>query len=144
MQLTRAADYAVRVMIHLAELPPGSRVSRSELSIAAECPEQFLCKVLQSLARAGLIASHRGNTGGFELDDRHRSASILEVVEAIEGTIQLNTCLNHDHSCVRQDWCPAHNVWAEAQQAMIAVLHGAKIDALAVNGREARMVTIEG
>jgi hypothetical protein len=35
-------------------------------------------------------------------------------------------------------------VWAEAQQAMIAVLHGAKIDALAVNGREARMVTIEG
>ena len=49
MQLTRAADYAVRVMIHLAGLPPGTRVSRSELSTAAECPEQFLCKVLQNL-----------------------------------------------------------------------------------------------
>ena len=53
MQLTRAADYAVRVMIHLASLPPGARVSRSELSAAAECPEQFLCKVLQNLTRAG-------------------------------------------------------------------------------------------
>ncbi len=55
MQLTRAADYAVRVMIHLAGLPPGTRVSRSELSAAAECPEQFLCKVLQNLTRAGLV-----------------------------------------------------------------------------------------
>src|ERR1017187_11014032 len=58
MQLTRAADYAVRVMIHLAGLPPGARVSRSELSVIAECPEQFLCKVLQNLTRAGLVISH--------------------------------------------------------------------------------------
>ncbi len=42
MQLTRAADYAVRVMIHLAGLPAGTRVSRSELSAAAECPEQLV------------------------------------------------------------------------------------------------------
>ena len=75
MQLTRAADYAVRVMIHLAGLPPGARVSRSELSAIAECPEQFLCKVLQNLTRAGLVISHRGNTGGFELEELHRTAS---------------------------------------------------------------------
>jgi len=131
MQLTRAADYAVRVMIHLAGLPPGTRVSRSELSTSAECPEQFLCKVLQSLTRAGLIISHRGNTGGFELEERHRGASLLQVVEAIEGTIHLNICLNFDHGCVRQDWCPAHGVWAEAQQAFNAVLRKSTIVDLA-------------
>ena len=90
MQLTRAADYGVRVMIHLAGLPPGTRVSRSELSVAAECPEQFLCKVLQSLTRVGLVASHRGNTGGFELEEGRRDATLLEVVEAVEGPIRLN------------------------------------------------------
>ena len=131
MQLTRAADYAVRVMIHLAGLPPGSRVSRSELSVAAECPEQFLSKVLQNLTRAGLVISHRGNTGGFELEETHRTATILQVVEAIEGPIRLNLCLTSDHGCSRQNWCPAHPVWVEAQEAMAHVLSSANVSQLA-------------
>src|SRR3954454_22274335 len=102
MQLTRAADYAVRVMIHLAGLPPGSRVSRSELSSAAECPEQFLCKVLQNLTRAGLVVSHRGNTGGFELEDLHRTPPLLKTVKAVEGPIRLTLCLTSDRACTRQ------------------------------------------
>ena len=131
MQLTRAADYAVRVMVHLAGLPPTARVSRGDLSIAADCPEQFLAKVLQSLTRAGLVVSHRGNTGGFELDELHRSATILEVIEAIEGPIRLNLCLTNDHACTRQGWCAAHCVWGDAQDAMVAVLRAATIDVLA-------------
>src|SRR6516225_30597 len=114
MQLTRAADYAVRVMVHLAGLPQGTRVSRSDLSAAVECPEQFLSKVLQNLTRAGMVVSHRGNTGGFELEEGHRAASLLQVVEAIEGPIRLNLCLTSDRGCSRQGWCPAHPVWMEA------------------------------
>ncbi len=132
MQLTRAADYAVRVMIHLAGLPPGTRVSRAELSTTTECPEQFLCKVLQSLTHAGLMVSHRGNTGGFELDEKHRSASLLEVVEAIEGPIHLNICLTGHQSCVCQNSCPTHSVWAEAQRALSAVLRNATVSDLAM------------
>ena len=131
MQLTRAADYAVRVMIHLAGLPPETRASRAELAVAAECPEQFLSKVLQNLTRAGLVLSHRGNTGGFELPQIRRSATLLEVVEAIEGPIRLNVCLTSDHSCTRQEWCPAHNVWQDAQAAVAQVLRNAKIADLA-------------
>ena len=131
MQLTRAADYAVRVMIHLAGLPPGVRASRGELARAAECPEQFLSKVLQSLTRAGLVVSHRGNTGGFELPQAHRGTSLLNVVQAIEGPVRLNLCLTSDHTCSRQGWCPAHDVWAEAQEAMLGVLQGVSIAHLA-------------
>jgi Rrf2 family protein len=136
MQLTRAADYAVRVMIHLAGLPPSTRVSRSELSAAAECPEQFLSKVLQHLTRAGLMISHRGNTGGFELEATHRSATPLEVVEATEGPIRLNLCLASNHGCNRRGQCPAHPVWARAQQAMIDVLASANIADLAHRAAE--------
>jgi Rrf2 family protein len=131
MQLTRAADYAVRVMVHLAGLPLGERASRTELAEAAECPEQFLSKVLQNLTRAGLVISHRGNTGGFELPKIHRSATVLEVVEAIEGPIRLNLCLISEGSCTRQSWCPAHKVWAEAQEAMAVVLRKASVGELA-------------
>lgn len=136
MQLTRAADYAIRVMIHLAGLPPETRASRAELAEAAECPEQFLSKVLQSLTRAGLVLSHRGNTGGFELPNVHRAASLLEVVEAIEGPIRLNICLNSERSCARQEWCPAHDVWVEAQAAVAQVLRDASITNLAQQAAE--------
>ena len=133
MQLTRAADYAVRVMIHLAGLPPGTRASRGELAREAECPEQFLSKVLQSLTRAGLVISHRGNTGGFELPEAYRGTSLLDVVQAIEGPVRLNLCLTSDHACGRQESCPAHGVWAEAQEAMLGVLQSVSIDHLARN-----------
>ena len=136
MQLTRAADYAVRVMIHMAGLPPDTRASRSELAEAVECPEQFLSKVLQSLTRGGLVVSHRGNTGGFELPGEHRAATLLEVVEAIEGRIRLNICLTSEHSCTRQTCCPAHDVWADAQASLMAVLRKATIGALAARVAE--------
>ena len=131
MQLTRAADYAVRVMIHMAGLPPGTRTSRTELASAAQCPDQFLSKVLQDLTRAGLVISHRGNTGGFELPVVHRTANVLDVVEAVEGPLRLNICLAHENACERQAWCPAHSVWAKAQEAMTAVLRNTSITDLA-------------
>ena len=93
MQLTRAADYAVRVMIHLASQPEGSVVSKTVLAKAAEAPESFLSKILQTLARAGLIQARRGVVGGFLLLPRGAQASLLDVVESIDGPIALNVCL---------------------------------------------------
>jgi len=141
MQLTRAADYAVRVMIHLAGLPPGTRVSRDELAQAAECPEQFLSKVLQGLTRAGLIVSHRGNTGGFELPAQRRTATMLDIVEAIEGPLHLNVCLAAESVCARQSWCPAHDVWEETQAAMTRALKATSIADLAVRAAAAKPPT---
>ena len=138
MQLTRAADYAIRVMIHLAAFAPGTRASRAELAAASECPEQFLSKVLQSLTRAGLVLSHRGNTGGFELAPAHRGATMLEIVEAVEGPIHLNVCLGSDNECSRQEWCPAYAIWKDAQNALTGVLRKASIGELARMAAENR------
>jgi Rrf2 family protein len=135
MQLTRAADYAVRVMIHLASQPEDTVVSKTHLAKAAEAPESFLSKILQSLARAGLIQARRGVEGGFSLLSRGAGASLLDVVEAIDGPIALNLCLNSDVSCHRQPACAAHKVWVQAQSAMLSVLSGAKIAEM-IPGRE--------
>ncbi len=131
MQLTRAADYAVRVMVHLAGLPPRARASRADLAEAAECPEQFLSKILQRLTRAGMVISHRGNTGGFEMPDARRRASMLEVIEAIEGPFHLNICLDRSQSCDRQKWCPFQPVCEDAQDALVKVLRAATLDEMA-------------
>jgi Rrf2 family protein len=131
MQLTRAADYAVRVMIHLAAQPEGAVVSKALLAKAAEAPESFLSKILQSLARAGLIQARRGTVGGFSLLPLGAGASLLGVVEAIDGPIALNLCLTSGVPCHRHSECAAHSVWVRAQAAMLAVLSEAKIAQLA-------------
>lgn len=135
MQLTRAADYGVRVMVHLATLPEHERALLPELAEATEAPESFLSKVLQALARAELIRSWRGKAGGFVILPRGRSASMLEVIEAIDGPICLNVCLLPGQPCSRMVSCPAHPVWARALRALLDVLRGTGIAELASRER---------
>jgi Rrf2 family protein len=122
MQLTRAADYAVRVMVHLATLPEEQRALLPDLAEATGAPGSFLSKVLQALTRAEMITSRRGKTGGFAILQCGRDASMRQVIEAIDGPVCLNVCLNGGKDCERKSWCPAHPVWARAQRAMLDVL----------------------
>ncbi len=136
MQLTRAADYAIRVMIHLAGLESGERVSLAALVAATGAPDSFLSKVMQALTRARLVMSRRGPAGGFEISARGRHASMRDAIEAIDGRMCLNVCLSERRSCSRRDWCPAHKIWVKAQAAMLEVLSTAMIADLAADLRD--------
>ncbi len=127
MQLTRAADYAVRVIIHLASKPEGTVVPKAMLARAAEAPDSFLSKILQSLARAGLIKARRGVDGGFSLLPLGAQASLLDIVEVMDGPIALNVCVTSGQSCHRHAECAAHQVWLKAQEAMLSVLREARV-----------------
>ena len=138
MQLTRAADYAVRVSIHLATLPGHERALLPALARATGAPLSFLSKVLQGLCRAGFVASRRGHSGGFEILPAGRQASVRQVIEAIDGPICLNLCLVSGASCNRSSFCPAHPIWTKAQEAMLEVLNAASIAELAVRAAAPR------
>jgi Rrf2 family protein len=129
MQLTRAADYAVRVMIHLSIHGNAGRASLTELADAAEVSPAFLSKVLQRLVRSGLVASRRGKKGGFELLDSGRAASLLDILQALDGVPELNVCLLSG-GCHRSPWCAAHCVWEEAQTRMREILAAASLEQL--------------
>ena len=124
MQITRAADYAVRVMVHMASLPPATRVPRHSLAQVTEAPDSFLSKVLQQLVASGLLISHRGAGGGFQLAVPGEAVSSLDVVECVDGPVQLNLCVGHHPECAREPACVVHPVWAEAQAALVKVLNG--------------------
>jgi Rrf2 family protein len=131
MQLTRAADYGVRVMVHLATIAHNERALLPALALATDAPESFLSNVLQALTRAELISSRRGKLGGFAIVPKGRAASIYQVIEAVDGPLRLNLCLSAGRGCDRSSWCPAHPVWARAQQAMVGVLNQVSIAELA-------------
>lgn len=139
MQLTRAADYAVRVMIHLATLPAQERALLPSLAAATGAPKSFLSKVLQALCRAGFIVSRRGQAGGFEIMPSGREATVRDVIESIDGPICLNLCLVSGITCNRSTYCPAHPIWEKAQEAMLEVLNAATVAELAAEAAAPRV-----
>jgi len=131
MEITRATEYAVRCVLHLA-LESGDRVvPRREIAAAREIPEQFLGKIAQRLARAGIIRILQGSRGGYRLAVPADQLTLLAVVEAAEGDLGLNTCVMHAKACSRTCICAAHRVWAEARRQLRATLGGVTFAELA-------------
>ena len=131
MQITRTADYGVRVMTHLAMRPHGARLTVEELADESDASAAFVGKILQRLVGARLVVSHRGYAGGFELARVASSISMLDIVSALEGPLCLNACLPGGASCDRKAWCGAHGVWANAQSALASVLALESLERLA-------------
>jgi Rrf2 family protein len=131
MQITRAADYAVRVMVHLAAGPPAQRHPLNELAAATGVQESFLSKILQRLVHQGLLVSQRGSGGGFVLNRAPDQISLLDVIEAIEGPTQLNQCVGEAGLCQRKTFCGVSPTWERAQESLTQVLGGVSIAQLA-------------
>jgi len=131
MQITRTADYGVRVMTHLAMLPPGTRMTVAQLAHEGDASVAFTGKILQRLVGARLVVSHRGYEGGFELGRLSSTISVLDIVTALEGPLCLNQCLPGGPGCDRMDWCGAYDVWSAAQAALAAALAAESLERLA-------------
>jgi len=131
MEITRATEYAVRCVLHLATEHPDRVVPRREIATAREIPEQFLGKIAQRLARAGILRIFQGARGGYQLAVPADKLSLLEVVEAAEGSLILNKCVMNAKTCSRTCICAAHRVWSEARRQLRATLAGVTFTQLA-------------
>lgn len=113
--ITRKTDYAIRCVLHLAESPE-EVVMISEIAKQRNIPTSFLAKILQRLARAGIVKSLRGVKGGFTLAKKPVDISLLDVVEAIEGSVAMNICAVDKKMCGLSSTCSVHPVWVELRK----------------------------
>jgi Rrf2 family protein len=118
MIITRATEYSIRAMLHLARRYPAAVVSKQEICAAERITPAFLTKILQPLIRAGLVRSKRGVAGGFSLARDPARVTLLDVMEAVDEPLALNVCLLEGQSCERECACPVHDVWSEARAAL--------------------------
>ncbi len=130
MRLTRAGEYAVRCVLHLSSQKEGSIVSRRDISKQMEIPDQFLGKIAQQLARAGLIEIVQGAKGGYRLLVSPSKISLLTVVEAVIGQIFLNDCLMRPGSCKRSFSCSVNKIWEKARNQLRETLQGVSFEQL--------------
>jgi Rrf2 family protein len=122
MQITRQADYAVRAVLHLAQMKNGDRAATSFVAKEQHIPPSFLAKIISQLSIAGLLHTSRGARGGVTLARDPKDITLLEVIEAIDGPIQLNECVASDGTCRFDEDCPIKSVWCEAQEELVARL----------------------
>lgn len=116
MQITRQADYAIRAVMYLAQLGPNQKAATSQIAEAQGIPLSFLAKIVAQLSVAGLLSTMRGARGGVMLARPAEEINLLEVVEAIDGPIRLNECVNGYgyRDCPVED-CGMQSVWKAAQ-----------------------------
>ena len=89
--LSQTTEYALRLVVQLAG-QPGRPLTIPELARATRIPEGYLAKVLRQLARAGLVRSQRGPSGGSSLAGRPQDISVLDVVQAVDPLKRIETC----------------------------------------------------
>lgn len=122
MQITRQADYAVRAVYYLAKLGSGKRAATSLIAEEQHIPPSFLAKIISQLSIAGILNTSRGARGGVSLAKDPGDITLLDVVEAIDGPIRLNECVDERGNCSYEDDCPMRPVWVEAQRSLVTRL----------------------
>ncbi len=130
MQITRQADYAVRAVLYLSRVGNNQRSATSMVAKEQHIPPSFLAKIISQLSIAGLLHTSRGARGGVTLAREPKDITLLEVIEAIDGPIQLNECVGENGLCTFDDDCPLRPVWCEAQNELVKRLKGTTFDQL--------------
>ncbi len=130
MQITRQADYAVRAILYLAKLGNTERAATSTVAEEQRIPPSFLAKIISQLSIAGLLHTSRGARGGVTLAREPGDISLLEVIEAIDGPIQLNECVGEDGLCSFEGECPLRPVWCDAQDELVKRLKNTTFEQL--------------
>lgn len=131
MQITRAAEYGVLGLVALARRQPGEVVMVDVICDEEDVPKSFMGKIFQSLIRAGLVRSARGTGGGFYLAKAPHDVTALEIIEAIEGPIALQRCLDEAVGCEHSGGCALCALFAEAQDRVREVFDGTTLADLA-------------
>jgi len=130
MRLTRAGESAIRCVLYLASDGTGNTVRRRQIAAAMDIPSDFLTKIAQQLARAGIIQISQGAKGGLKLITAPDELTLLDVIEAIIGEVYLNDCIQRPSSCRRSPICSVHQVWEKARNQLRSTLREATFDKL--------------
>ncbi|WP_301859530.1 Rrf2 family transcriptional regulator [uncultured Megasphaera sp.] len=120
MRLNQATDYAFRMVLYLAAMPEGTKITGSVLAAKQNIPERFLLKIMRSLTAAGIMKSYRGVDGGFALQRSPRDITLFDVIEAVEGQTELQRCLHDLGSCSRgcSGMCSIYAAFSEIQMEL--------------------------
>ena len=134
LRLTKKADYGLMALKYLAEQ---SMLSASPLAQSAKdvaeayhIPPQLLAKILQTLAKAGILVSHAGTNGGYALARPAADITAFEVIRAIDGPLFITSCITIHGACDLAGHCTIKEPLRKVNESIKDLLSGIHISDL--------------
>lgn len=125
--MTKKADYGLMALKYLAEHPQVPALSAKDIAEAYHIPLQLLAKILQRLAKVGLVRSTAGMNGGYALQRDAFSITVFEVILAVDGPLFLTACSSGPRVCDLNDSCTIKEPMARVNESITALLKGIRI-----------------
>ena len=122
MIYSRSAEYAIRASLHLGSLEDGKCAMAKDIAADEEIPAHFLAKLLQQLARKGLLKSQKGPSGGFCLRLKAKDVRLIDIVDAVDGLEHYAKCIVGFPECNDRMGCPMHDSWIALHSRIMGYL----------------------
>ena len=120
MRITQEADYALRIVYVLAK--EKGVLGSGSIAVLTGVAERFTIKILRKLMQGGLVVSHKGVKGGYELLIPPEEISMLRVVELISGPLEISKCLGDAYECTRtgdkKNQCVFHLIFSSINKTI--------------------------
>jgi Rrf2 family protein len=122
LRLSKKADYALMAMKHLALRGDHESSSAREIAEQYDIPVELMAKVLQRLVQRGLLASHQGTRGGYQLSRSPRQITVADVIQAIDGPVTVTACSTDDGNCDQYAKCNVRDPLWRVRERILAAL----------------------
>jgi Rrf2 family protein len=129
-KLSKKSDYGLIAVRHLATRHSAGACSAADISEAYGISGTLLAKVLQKLAKHGLVVATHGSTGGYQLARDPASITALDVISAIDGPLSITSCSTHHGDCVQTHTCTVREPLRRVNESILQVLNTVTISNL--------------
>ncbi|HTQ87546.1 MAG TPA: SUF system Fe-S cluster assembly regulator [Candidatus Acidoferrales bacterium] len=131
LKLSKKADYGLIALKHLAMHDGEGISSASDIAEIYGISAPLMAKVLQRLARKGLLRARHGSTGGYELARNASQITALEAISAIDGPVVITSCETNHGMCDHSERCTVREPLKRVNDGILQVLSTVTITSLA-------------
>ena len=140
LKLSKKADYGLIAVKHLAARGAGGPCSASEIALACGISGPLMAKVLQKLAKSGLVVSRHGSGGGYQLARGPKEISAFEVINAIDGPLTITSCVTNHGDCEQVTTCTVREPLRRVNESILQILKAVSISQMTDDSREHELV----
>ena len=122
MKLSKKADYGLIALKHLAMNHSDCSCSAADIAEAYKVSAPLMAKVLQKLAKSGLVAARHGSSGGYTLARAASRITALDVIRAIDGPLFITSCVTSHGECDVRTTCSIREPLRRVNDSILEVL----------------------
>jgi Rrf2 family cysteine metabolism transcriptional repressor len=141
MKISTKIRYGTRAILELASHYGEGPIELKEIAKRENISLKYLEQVIIPLRSAGLVKSVRGSKGGYSLAKQPSEICLNDLVEILEGPINLIECLRDPKACQKSSFCVTRDIWKEVSETIYRIFHGITLEEMVNRKKEKEGLT---